>query len=65
MISGGYDENCYACFSTDIIHNGHISIIQKAAELGELIRVLADEAVAKFKRYPPIPLGEDINVSEY
>ena len=51
----------YMCFSTDIIHNGHISIIQKAAELGELtVGVLADEAVAKFKRYPLIPLEERI-----
>lgn len=56
-------KTVYACFSTDIIHNGHISIIQKAAELGELtIGVLADEAVAKFKRYPLIPLEERISM---
>lgn len=43
----------YMCFSTDIIHGGHISIIQKAAQLGELIvGVLTDEVVASYKRFP-------------
>lgn len=54
-------KTVYMCFSTDIIHNGHMSIIQKAAELGELtVGVLTDEAVAMFKRYPLIPLEERI-----
>ena len=26
----------YMCFSSDFIHNGHIEIIKKAAELGTL-----------------------------
>jgi phosphoenolpyruvate phosphomutase len=52
-------KQVYMCFSTDIIHNGHINIIQRAAELGELtVGVLTDEAVAKYKRYPLIPYEE-------
>ncbi len=51
------------CFSTDILHNGHIKIIQRAALLGELtIGVLTDEVIASFKRYPLIPLEERIQL---
>jgi len=46
-------------FSTDIIHGGHISIIKKAASLGELtIGVISDEIVASYKRYPLLPLND-------
>lgn len=49
----------YMCFSTDIIHGGHISIIRKAKKLGKLIiGVLSDEAVASYKRYPLVPESE-------
>ena len=34
------------CFSTDIIHSGHIAIIRKAERLGNLIvGVLSDDAI--------------------
>ncbi len=53
------NRTVYMCFSTDIIHSGHISIIKKAERLGKLIiGVLSDEAVASFKRYPMIPFSE-------
>ena len=49
----------YMCFSTDIIHGGHISIIKKAQKLGKLIiGVLSDEAVASYKRFPLVPETE-------
>lgn len=49
----------YMGFSTDIIHSGHIAIIQKAAKLGRvIIGVLSDEAVASYKRYPLLPYAE-------
>ncbi|MBO4863873.1 MAG: phosphoenolpyruvate mutase [Eubacterium sp.] len=49
----------YMCFSTDVIHSGHIAIIKKAAALGKLIvGVLSDEAVASYKRYPLIGFDE-------
>ena len=47
------------CFSTDMVHSGHISIIKKAAKLGRLtMGVLSDEAVASYKRYPLLPFEE-------
>lgn len=49
----------YMCFSTDIIHSGHIAIIKKAKRLGRLvIGVLSDEATASYKRYPLVPYEE-------
>ncbi len=58
-------KRVYMCFSTDILHNGHIKIIQKAAELGELtVGVLTDEVIASFKRYPLIPLAERLQLFE-
>ena len=49
----------YMCFSTDILHSGHIAIIKKAAKLGKLIiGVLSDEAIASYKRFPLMPFAE-------
>ena len=49
----------YMCFSTDIIHSGHISIIKKAERLGKLIiGVLSDEALMSYKRFPLLPFDE-------
>ena len=49
----------YMCFSTDIIHGGHIKIINEAKQLGDLIvGVLSDEAVASYKRFPLVPCIE-------
>lgn len=49
----------YMCFSTDIIHGGHIAIIKRAQKLGKLIiGVLSDEAVMSYKRLPLVPASE-------
>lgn len=53
------DRTVYMCFSTDMIHSGHIAIIRKAEKLGKLIvGVLSDEAVASYKRFPLMPFEE-------
>ena len=53
------NKNVYMCFSTDMIHGGHIEIIKKAEKLGDLtIGVLSDEAIASFKRFPLMPFEE-------
>lgn len=49
----------YMCFSTDMIHSGHIAIIKRAVRLGKLIiGVLTDEAVVSYKRFPLLPYTE-------
>lgn len=46
-ICNGQNKTVYMCFSTDMIHSGHIEIIRKAEKLGNLIiGVMSDEAVA-------------------
>ncbi len=59
------NRTVYMCFSTDVIHSGHIAIIRKAARLGKLIiGVLSDEAVASYKRFPLVPFEERVSLME-
>lgn len=52
-------KSVYCCFSTDIVHGGHIRIIEAAGELGEVTAgILSDEAVASYKRYPLLSYQE-------
>lgn len=52
-------KTVYMCFSTDIIHSGHLAILNKAAALGKLtVGLLSDNAIASFKRYPMLPYAE-------
>lgn len=49
----------YMCFSTDMIHSGHIALIKKAERLGKLIiGVMSDEVVSSYKRFPLMPYDE-------
>ena len=53
------NRTVYMCFSSDILHSGHMAIIQKAARLGKLtIGVMTDEAIISYKRYPLVPFEE-------
>ena len=59
------NRTVYMCFSTDMIHSGHIAIIRKAEKLGKLIiGVLSDEAVASYKRFPLLPFEERKSIFE-
>lgn len=69
VVSGRLHEienrTVYMCFSTDMVHSGHIAIIRKAQKLGKLIiGVLSDEAVASYKRFPLMPYEERKTVFE-
>ena len=59
------EKAVYLCFSTDIIHGGHIAIIQKAAKLGKLlVGLMTDEAVATYKRFPILSYEERRKIIE-
>ncbi len=46
-------KTVYVGMSADLIHPGHLNIIKRAAELGEVtVGVLTDEAIASYKRLP-------------
>lgn len=51
----------YVCFCTDVIHEGHLNIIEQAKKYGDVvIGALSDEALIKYNRFPTIPLEERV-----
>ena len=56
----------YLCFGADLLHSGHISILQKAAALGRVVvGVLSDEVVASYRQAPMVPFAERKYVMEH
>ena len=54
-------KKVYACFCTDVIHEGHLNIINKAKEYGELVvGILSDEAMIRYNRFPTIGFEERV-----
>lgn len=52
-------KRVYMSFSAEMLHYGHIRILEEAAALGELtVGVLTDEAIAQYKRPPLVPFEE-------
>lgn len=46
-------KSVYVGMSADLIHTGHLNILKRAAELGDVtIGLLTDEAIASYKRVP-------------
>ena len=49
----------YTCFSTDVIHEGHLNIIREAKKYGDVyVGVLSDEATVKYNKFPTISFEE-------
>ena len=58
-------KKVYVGMSTDIVHHGHIKIIEKARELGEVtIGLLTDEAIATYKRPPLLTFDQRKRIIE-
>ncbi len=52
-------KSVYIAISTDIIHSGHINVINEGAKYGEVtIGLLSDKAIAEYKRMPLLSLEE-------
>lgn len=52
-------KQVYLAMSADIIHHGHINVIKKASELGEVtVGILTDEVIASYKRFPLLTFEE-------
>lgn len=46
-------KKVYIAMSADFIHSGHINVLKKAAELGDIVvGLLTDSAIASYKRLP-------------
>jgi phosphoenolpyruvate mutase len=57
------NKTVYVGMSADLVHPGHLNIIKKAEELGEvLIGLLTDKAISSYKRLPFMPFEQRYEV---
>ncbi len=58
-------KTVYTCFSTDVIHAGHLNIINEAKKLGRVVvGCLSDKASIRYNRFPTVSEGERIALYE-
>ena len=56
-------KTVYTCFSTDVIHEGHLNIINEARKYGDVIvGALSDEASIRYNKFPTVSLDERIKL---
>ncbi len=56
-------KKVYTCFTTDIIHEGHINIINEAKKYGKVtVGALSDRALIRYNRFPTISIEERITL---
>ena len=56
-------KTVYTCFCTDVIHEGHLNIINEAKKYGDVIvGALSDEALIKYNRFPTVSIDERIEL---
>ena len=55
----------YTCFCTDVIHDGHLNIINEAKKYGKVIvGALSDKALIRYNKFPTIRLEERVRLYE-
>ena len=56
-------KTVYTCFSTDVIHEGHLNIIRKALKYGRVVvGCLSDKASIRYNRFPTVPEKERLEL---
>ena len=56
-------KKVYTCFCTDVIHEGHLNILEKANAYGEVyVGVLSDAAMVRYNRFPTISLEKRMEI---
>jgi phosphoenolpyruvate phosphomutase / 2-hydroxyethylphosphonate cytidylyltransferase len=56
-------KKVYTCFTTDVIHSGHLNIIANAKKYGKVIvGVLSDKAMIRYDRFPTISFEERLEM---
>ena len=56
-------KTVYTCFCTDIIHDGHLNIIEQAHKRGKVIvGCLSDEALIRYNKFPTISQDERVRL---
>ena len=58
-------KTVYTCFCTDVIHDGHLNIINQAKKYGSVIvGALSDKALIRYNKFPTVSLEERIRMYE-
>lgn len=66
LVGGISMKIVYTCFCTDVIHEGHLNIINEAQKYGKVIvGVLSDKAMIRFNRFPTIEFEERIRLVKH
>ena len=56
-------KTIYTCFCTDVIHDGHLNIVEEAHKRGKVIvGCLSDEALIRYNKFPTISQDERIKL---
>ena len=54
-------KQVYTCFCVDVLHEGHLNIIEKASKLGDLtVGLLCDSELVRYNRFPTKSIDERI-----
>ncbi len=54
-------KKVYTCFTTDIIHEGHLNIINEARKYGSVtVGALSDKALIRYNRFPTVSLDDRV-----
>lgn len=58
-------KTVYTCFCTDVIHEGHLNIIERAHQYGRVVvGALSDEALIRYNKFPTTTLDERVRLYE-
>ena len=58
-------KTVYTCFCTDVIHDGHLNIINEAKKNGKVVvGALSDKALIRYNKFPTISLEERVRLYE-
>lgn len=58
-------KTVYTCFCTDVIHAGHLNIINEAKKLGSVtVGALSDKALIRYNRFPTVSEEDRIRLYE-
>ena len=56
-------KKVYTCFSTDVVHEGHLNIINTAKQYGDVyVGVLSDAATVRYNKFPTISFEERVDM---
>lgn len=56
-------KTVYTCFCTDVIHDGHLNIIEEAHKRGKVIvGCLSDEVLIRYNRFPTLSQDERVKL---